>query len=347
MDSTLVVTFAKAGFCRIGEAQNPGPLSYRRSLDSRLEDIPLVEPRTQALQNKIWKWFVDWVSSQLSPPAAASVLESPILIALMIKEFGNHLFETGKSLYLLRHLVVFVQKEFLGARMYLSCCWDLIAKWETLEPPIHRTPLPSVILRAMVVVALHWKWPRFAATLVLGFFGILRPGEILRARRRELLLPEDLCFEAGLQIFLRIDEPKTKRRSRGKTQHAVVEDPLVVPFLAAVFGRVRRDEFIYPISPSSFRRRWDIILGHLKIPGRLKLTPGSLRGGGACHFYREHQDLGRLMWKMRLRQQQTLENYLQEVGAYTALNVRSSCLLSSLTLLCKFFRAPRRPSSRP
>ena len=72
---------------------------------------------------------------------------------------------------------------------------------------------------------------------------------------------------------------------------------------------------IYSGSASAFRRRWDKILEVLLIPTSAHLTPGSLRGGGAVRAWRNGMDLPQLMFKMRLKQQSTLESYLQEVAA--------------------------------
>lgn len=72
---------------------------------------------------------------------------------------------------------------------------------------------------------------------------------------------------------------------------------------------------LYPISPGSFRRRGDFILKLLQVPVELKLTPGSLRGGGAIEAYRAGIDLTKLCWLMRLKNLTTLENYVQEIAA--------------------------------
>lgn len=176
----------------------------------------------------------------------------------------------------------------------------------------------------MVVLAICWKWPRFAGSLALAYFGILRPGEVLRARRRELVLPEDLNHEAG------------------SLQHATVDEPLVVGFISAVFRNIRRDDWLYPVSPGSFRRRWDALLRHLNVPPRVQLTPGSIRSGGAIHFFRETADISRLMWKMRLRQQVTLENYLQELTAYTVYSELEGSTKRNLLLLADLFEPTMR-----
>ena len=328
--------FARCCHRRIGEAKNPGP-PQRNLLD--LDDVRLVEAKTEKLQSKIWAWFLGWLGEQISPEAVASSVDQPELLCLLVSSFGRHLFSTGKSQYVFRHLVVFVQKSMPLTRPHISRCWELLQKWERLEPTIHRAPLPSSILRAMVVVALHWRWWRFSGCLLACFFGILRPGEFLKATRRDMVLPRDLIGEDRSVIFLRISEPKSRFRGRGRVQHASIHEPGVVSFLQRVFGRLNGDEKLYDISAGSFRRRWDCILQHLNISRLLRITPGSLRAGGAIFEYRRGTDLTKLLWRMRLKQLSTLESYVQEVASdvvfsdLLAVNERSGFFLRFLTSL--------------
>ena len=58
----------------------------------------------------------------------------------------------------------------------------------------------------------------------------------------------------------------------------------------------------------------------MSVDPALRLTPGGLRGGGAVWCYRAGLSVADIQWRMRLKHQSTLEYYLQEVGAITALN---------------------------
>ena len=304
---------ARCSHARIGEAAQPGP--RRANRDQLLESVPLVEARTAAMQSRFWNWFLQWLSSHLSQGAVDSLTKNPVMMCILLKEFGNHLFSTGKTLHVFRHLVVYIQKTFLETRPYMSLNWDMIARWEALEPPVHRTPIPSSIVRAMVSVAVLLGWLRCAGVLCIAFFGIMRPGEVLKAIRRDLVTPDDLLQPDDHVCYLRVGEPKPRRRGKGRTQHASVHDETVVAFLQAVFQSQNYDQLLYPVTPGSFRRRWDHLLKVLLVPRELNLTPGSLRGGGAVEAYRSGMDLTKLCWRMRLKNLATLESYIQEVAA--------------------------------
>ena len=297
---------------RIGEASNPGPVVRGNFL---LEDVPLVEAKTSALQAKVWGRFERWLSSSLSGSAKEAVLSNPVLLCSAVKEYGNVLYSEGAALYVYRHLAVYVQKTIFGVRPYMNVVWDNLHRWESLAPVTHRVPIPGSVLRAVVALALCWSWPRFAATLCLSFFGITRPGEVLKARRRDLLLPRDLLCEAASPAYLRIVESKSRRHGKRRIQHASVLNLQIVSFLDKVFSSLGKEDLLYPISGSSFRRRWDKLCQHLLIGPEHKLTPGSLRGGGALEEYRAGTDLQRILWRMRIRHLITLEHYVQEVAA--------------------------------
>ena len=49
----------------------------------------------------------------------------------------------------------------------------------------HRAPVP------VVTIALLWKWPRWAATTLVIFPGVARPGGVLKACWEDVLLPAD------------------------------------------------------------------------------------------------------------------------------------------------------------
>ena len=305
---------------RIGEAQHPGPRQRtRRERDiDQLESVTLVNEGTVKLGGQVWTAFQRWLSEQFSEGAARSLQLQPELFGVLVTEFGKFLFSSGQSIYLLRQLITHIQRVDPPKRQHMFSAWQLLSKWESLEPTVHRTPLPAVIYRAMVSVSLAFGWLRVAGILVLTFEAICRPGEVLNAVRNDLLLPKDLIAEDPGRVFLKIQNPKSKRRGLGSVQHAKISNPGVSNFLQYVFGSLDPKAPLYPASASTFRKRWNLLLESLHIPITVGLTPASMRAGGAVRSYRNDEDVMKLMWKMRLKNMETLQHYLQEVGAESA-----------------------------
>ena len=304
---------------RVGEASHPGPrrtgLPQEQRDGRQLLEVAVVDPVTHRLQLRVWNSFEDWLRESLSESAVEQVFLCPAVAVGILRRYGVHLFSTGKGLYELRHVLVLAQQRHPHIRASMAPAWHVVSQWEEVQPTKHRTPLPEPIYKAMVSLAVLLGWKRFAAALVLGVEGITRIGEVLKARRCDLVLPSDLFEDQYQNAFLKIRRPKTLRRGKGRVQHAKVDHGPAVKFLENIYGKL--DEFLplFPLSSTAFRRRWDLALDRLLVPKDNRPTPASIRGGGAVIQYRRGTQISEIMWKMRLVSQTTLESYLQEVAA--------------------------------
>ena len=97
-----------------------------------------------------------------------------------------------------------------------------------------RLPLPLSVPAAFVVYARAQAtlrrrtgqlWFRFAIGLELGFFGLLRPGEICGLLAADIALPDSWVFAARGAV-LRIEAPKN-RRHLSRHQFVLIELSLV------------------------------------------------------------------------------------------------------------------------
>ena len=190
-----------------------------------------------------------------------------------------------------------------------------------MEPTVHRTPLPEseAVLKSMVVAAWLRGARRWAAIVLLAFYGTARVGEVLRCRRRQLVLPDDTMASTEA-VFLSLEASKTATRGRPKVQRIRVDDRTACSLIGLAFGELRPEELLFPMSPAAFRSRWDKCLASFGVGKAFNLTPGGLRGGGAVAAYRAGMPVADIQWRMRLKHISTLEYYLQEVAALTALN---------------------------
>ena len=303
---------------RVGEASHPGPARPHDQgpRDPKvLADMRLIEPQTAARQDKLWLELELWLSAQLSPETLDQLFLCPALAVAVLKSYALHLFASGRRLYELRYTLIAVQNRFPHLRSLLSPAWAVVSKWEMVQPLKHRTPLPELLFKAMFVLAALKGWYRWVGTLLLGYEGIARIGEVLQAKRCDLLLPSDLLESDAGVAFLKIRQPKTRFRGRGRVQHLKVSNPLVLPFLERVFGSLDPSLALFPLSASMFRKRWDTLLDLLQVPLRHRPTPASIRGGGAILAYRRGEHIADILWRMRLVSLPTLSCYLQELAA--------------------------------
>lgn len=309
---------AKCGVFRIGEAKNPGPRRPTRApRASTLDDVELLEPQTIAIRKKFWDQFLRWLDNKLGNGALEQCLSAPVLLIKSLELYGHEAFVSGLPLHYYRQLLAHVQREYPLAKPFMSVAWAVVSKWEIAEPIQHRAPMPEPLLQSMVALSIVWKWPLFAAASLLCFHGICRIGEVLRARRQDLLTPTDLLSDDPV-IFLRIGAPKSRRRGPN-VQYATVNDPEVVSFLMATWQGFDRGMLLYPSSAASYRRRWDTLLTVIGVQRFHRLTPGSLRGGGCVAAHKRGVPVSDLLWKMRLQHAKTLGYYLQEITAESIL----------------------------
>ncbi len=316
-----IAACAKAGQGRIGEASHPGPrqvagLFQRRAVN--LAGVELLEPVTITFRAKIWSRFLAWADDGLGPQVAQEWLsfQQQLFVELLVA-FGYYLFHIGDALHTYRQLLAHVQREHPVLRLFMPRAWNVVHKWERVEPTTHRTPIPEPILLAMTSLALNWGWRRFAAVLLYSFYSVSRVGEVLRAKRSQVLTPKDLLFESNT-VYLRVLNPKT-RNSGARTQYSCTDEELCVNLVSSIWDRLLPDQWLYDGSASAFRYRWNALLRKLTVPPSLHLTPGSLRGGGAVSSYRKGAAIDQLMWKMRILHQKTLASYLQEMVAASVL----------------------------
>ncbi|CAE7711939.1 unnamed protein product [Symbiodinium sp. CCMP2592] len=309
---------AKCTNARIGEARVPGPPRRKARAPLILRDVPLVEPATLALQTAVWSGFSRWLHDGAGAVAAEIALSCPDILVEMLCAYGQVLYSEGAPLQNYRQLLATAQRRVPGCRPLLKPGWEMLTRWERLEPVQHRPPLPEPIFEAMCCLGFCWGWKRWVCITLVAFYGCCRIGEVLRAKRSDLQTPKDL-LRTDFRFFLKIREPKTRFRGP-RTQHVALVLPSgIAEFISSVCDAIPPSEGLYHGSPSVYRRRWDYLLERLGVARTFKLTPGSLRGGGAVAAYQGGLDIPSLQWRMRLQHQATLAFYLQEVAAGSVL----------------------------
>ena len=304
----------------IGEAQNPGPhrapVPRRGSLESR----PVQGQGTLLLGERCWEKFLCWCGRSLVETDPLELfLAVPLFLAHAIRRYGDSEYQRGGALLYYRHLVLVAQRKVPQLKQVVHICWDLASRWELSEPTEHRTPMPLPLLEAMVMLAWHFQWYRWSAIAVACFFGVARVGEVLASTRRDLLLPVDLLDNDHEAAYLVLWKSKTSKRQPSRVQHLKIMQPRGVSLLTAVYSQMTGTERLYHGSPSMFRHRWNLLLKWLEIPPEIRLTPGGLRGGGAIELHRGGESISDIQWRMRIRQQITLEAYIQEVAVVSLL----------------------------
>ena len=121
-------------------------------------------------------------------------------------------------------------------RRSLQQAWDLCAMWMSLEPCEHHQAMPVQVLLAALATCLVWGWTREAAIFAMSCGMLLRIGEVLSAKRSDVVFPQDVDVvfpqevdvvfpqDVEFSIDKKILEPKTRFRA-ARHQSSRLEPP--------------------------------------------------------------------------------------------------------------------------
>eukprot|EP00435_Cladocopium_sp_Y103_P061685 s1586_g23.t1 len=322
----------------------PGPISAmelgpitaaeRRKAEERATrpSLPVGRPTlevTSRLRERYWKSFLDWTRSEgidFLALLSAYHLYVDEINAVLIR-YGRTLYTAGKPYTVYAETINMLSAKKPVMRRQLQGAWDLAFSWVQAEPSAHHVAMPWQVLLAMVTVALMWGWTDVAGCLSLGWGALLRAGEILMARRRDLLLPRDvdetICF-----ALLAINEPKT-RHTGPKHQAAKLDIPDLLQVTDLAFGDKSDGAKLWEQSGQTLRLRFKEILKELCLPveresGMKPLDVGSLRAGGATWHLQVSEDGEYTRRKGRWLSLKVMEVYVQETAALLYLKRISS-----------------------
>ena len=162
----------------------------------------------------------------------------------------------------------------------LPQAWRLFSAWRKLEVPSRAPPLTSELIRSMVTYALDHHDLAWATLILVGFYALLRTGELLALRPCDVLL-------SPKHAIISLPNTKTGKR-KGAEEMVHVDDVYTLEVLAALI-RSRQsfqamDTPIWRSSGSSFRLRFAHYCNKFGL-SQFRFRPYSLRRGGATHLF--------------------------------------------------------------
>lgn len=200
----------------------------------------------------------------------------------------------------------------------LNRSWRLFRLWKRLEKPKQAPPFPTTFAQALVGRAIEVEDLSFALVLALGFWGMLRTGELLSLRTNQLLLGKsDLVVQLGL----------TKSGLRRQQDENVVIRHGPTLMLASTVLAIRHQQhrtrrLLYTRGPLKFRKQFKETMGFFKFGPSFR--PYSLRRGGATAHFRRYGQMERTLIRGRWTTNQAAKQYIQEgLSVLTKLSVSS------------------------
>ena len=228
------------------------------------------------------------------------------------------------ALRVAKHAILYVQASRPRLRKSLQNTWNILRGWEEQQPASFRPPMPLAILvvllceaRQLAVASQDQKrrevWYVFSALMMVGFFGLLRPAEICAIRLEDVSLPSSWSL-AGLFAVIRACSPKNARQM-GRQQFTEIRQADTINWLSwVVHRRPQATSRLWPGETSTFRTMFRNLCQRLNL-GSLRLSPASLRAGGATWMLDGKEEVSRIRFLGRWFNLRSLEHYLQVARA--------------------------------
>ena len=287
-----------------------------------LDDGRPVTEGTRASRDGLLVQFETWLNGKGQTFGEVFLSQQPDLdrINQVLTEYGRMLFRLGKPYYKYAETLNGVTTRRPILRRSIGAAWDLAFMWGAMEPTEHHAAMPHQVLLAVLSTCLVWGWTREAACFALAWGALLRIGEVISAKRGDLVLPVDVKFSVK-HLLLRIADPKTRFRA-AKHQVGKMEQPDLILVVQLGFGGLKKEEKLWPFTSATLRHRLRSVLQKLNLPWAAGSRPkqlnlASLRAGGATWLISQSESSELVRRRGRWVSQRTMEIYIQEVMAST------------------------------
>lgn len=169
------------------EAATPEARATMRKKLGTLKQLTF-QPTTRARYDQsltIFFKFLKSINRELPPTAAQ--------LDLLVSDYLEQLWAEGEGRSSGSNVLAALQDFQPQLKGKLLQSWRLMKAWVVHEVPNRAPPLPLEHVEAMVGYNLFKQRPLFALSLLLGFFGLLRTGEILSVNLSQVSVSQPTC----------------------------------------------------------------------------------------------------------------------------------------------------------
>ena len=212
----------------------------------------------------------------------------------------------------------------------------LFANWRRTVSRKRAWPMTLLVLKAFVGLSLYRHNWDMAATLLVGFAGCLRCAEML-----DLKLADCITSQNRNTVIVILRATKTGKRT-STDERVIIHDRSVAAFLVRLRATRGPQAKLYRGTGQSFRQELRDLGSTLAVPTS-RLTPYSLRRGGATWHFREFGSLSKTTVHGRWSNERTARIYidgaLAQMGEWSIPPHRREVLESSARVAWAFLNA--------
>lgn len=168
-----------------------------------------VQPATRRRYDKATEDFFSFLRKEkLVLPTKKEQLDP------LVCDYLEHLWSTGVGRGQANDTVAGLQDIQPNLRHHLPGAWRLLKTWAVNEIPNRAPPIPEQVVQAMAGWAFFHGHNSFGVSLILGFYTMLRSGELLGLRSSHLLCsPKEKQVLVSLGMTKRWEAPRRRRVS--------------------------------------------------------------------------------------------------------------------------------------
>ena len=220
--------------------------------------------------------------------------------------------------------------------------------WELGEGVVHTTPMLKVFVFAFARAFVQALRAKMAVGLLVQFDGLLRAGEMLSLRRKDIVLPEFQPHLPNPKAFVLLGFSRSTKVRR--QQVAKISDPYVIAALRYVYVAAKSPtEKLFPFTYAQYYEALAATTTLLGLEG-LRYTPHSPRAGKATQMSLEEVPFPTIQEDGRWASATSLRIYLDRAAALAQATVDKSLrfrhLVASPHLVGDIFRL-RPVAARP
>ena len=142
----------------------------------KLADLTVQAPTRKRYQHALSLLSTYLKKARITLPREKTALD-PILA-----DYMEYLWSSGCGKAIASDTLAAVQDKQPNVKGSLQKSWRLLKTWNLHEIPNRAPPLPESALQAMVAHAFSKQQPLFGLSLLVGYYGMLRTGELLTLR---------------------------------------------------------------------------------------------------------------------------------------------------------------------
>lgn len=219
--------------------------------------------------------------------------------------------ENGESIHIVSDALCGLHFFEPWTKRGIPTAWRIFSTWRKLESPSRAPPLTSLIVYALSNYAVSQNDLHIAAMLLIGFFGLLRTGEMLK------LCPADILLGKG-RVILSLHDTKSGRRDN-VSEMVTFEDEFTFEILSTLLDIRKRQKTsrvpLWMASPGFFRNEFKRYLHNFDLD-KHQFRPYSLRRGGATWVFQETGSMEAALLKGRWGSSRVARIYISDALSF-------------------------------